>query len=203
MNFLPKMVQLRTTESLETFSEIYSKASGLPIPDSYLHNPNNMVFGIYKNQELIGGYILGKDSNFRTIALFAQEDKHDKLYQALESKDLYTEICCFWIKKEVRTKTALNFFIWLSMAYALKRYGTPYVLFGTCSRSLAHLYSVTSKVKFLNEDFINRKSTFIFWGKQQYALSGISEIILYKLKRILGIRKKLIASYDSKDFSAN
>lgn len=190
MNFFPVMQQLQTKESLEKFSNIYSKASGLPIPESYLHHPDNMVFGIYKNQELIGGFILGKSSNFRTVQLFAQEEKHEMLFEQLEQKELYTEICCFWIKKEVRTKTALNFFIWLSMAYALRKYGTEYVLFGTCSRSLAHLYSATSKVKFLSQDFINKKATFIFWAKQRYAISGISEIVLFKLKRILKIAAK-------------
>ena len=190
MKFFPTLLQLQTTASRENFSEIYCKASGLPIPESYLHHPNNRVFGVYKNQELIGGYILGNSSNFRTIALFAQEDKHDMLYEQLEQKELYTEICCFWIKKEVRTKTTLNFFIWLTMAYALKRYGTPYVLFGTCSRSLAQLYSSTSKVKFLSEDIVKRKSTFIFWSKQRYAISGISEIVFHKLKRVLKMAKK-------------
>lgn len=189
MKFFPTLLQLQTTASRENFSEIYCKASGLPIPESYLHHPNNRVFGVYKNQELIGGYILGNGSNFRTIALFAQEDKHDMLYEQLEHKELYTEICCFWIKKEVRTKTTLNFFIWLTMAYALKRYGTPYVIFGTCSRSLAQLYSSTSKVKFLSEDIVKRKSTFIFWSKQRYAISGISEIVFHKLKRVLKMAK--------------
>lgn len=184
------MNQLRTEASREVFSEIYGKASGLPIPESYLHHPNNRVCGVYKNQVLIGGFILGQGSDFRTIELFAKEEKHNTLYQQLEDRALYTEICCFWIKKEVRTKTFLNFFIWLSMAYALKRYGTPYVLFGTCSRSLARLYSTTSKVKFLSEDFINRKPTFIFRGKQSNAISGISEIVFHKLKRILKITNK-------------
>ncbi|MGH1433048.1 MAG: hypothetical protein ACRBG0_01165 [Lewinella sp.] len=190
MNIFPVLLQLRTKESREIFSSIYFKASGLPIPESYLHHPNNRVFGVYKKQELIGGYILGNNSNFRTIALFAQEEKHDMLYEQLESKGVFTEICCFWIKKEVRTQTHFNFFIWLTMAYALRRYGTPYVLFGTCSRSLAQLYSSTSRVKFLSEDVIKRKSTFIFWSKQRYAVSGISEIVFHKLKRVLKIAKK-------------
>ena len=190
MLYVPFMRQLRTNASRELFSEIYCKASGLPIPESYLHHPNNRVFGIYKNQELIGGFILGQGPNFRTIELFAKEEKHDTLYQQLEDLESYTEICCFWIRRKVRTQTSLNFFIWLSMAYALKRYGTACILFGTCSRSLARLYSTTSKVKFLSEDFINKKSTFIFQSRQRYALSGISEIIFHKLKRVLKIARK-------------
>jgi len=190
MKIFPVMRPLRTQKSREIFSDIYFKASGLPIPDNYLHDPNNIVLGIHWNQELIGGFILGKSSHLRTIELFAKEDKHELLYKQLQDKGLFTEICCFWIKKEVRTKTALNFFIWLSMAYALKRYATAHIVFGTCSRSLARLYAVTSKVKFLSQDFINRKPTFIFWGKQRYAISGISEIVFYKLKRVLKIVKK-------------
>ncbi len=188
--YLPVLRQLMTKASRTIFSEIYTKASGLPIPDSYLYDEKNRVFGIYKKEELIGGFILGQGENLRTIELFATQDKHEGLYQALEEKGAFTEICCFWIKRKVRTKTSLNFFIWLSMAYALKRYGSPCIIFGTCSRSLAHLYSVTSKVNFLNEDFIKRKPTFIFWAKYSHAFSGIAEIVFYKLKRTLRIVKK-------------
>lgn len=190
MNFFPVMLQLQTKESREKFSTIYFKAAGLPIPDNYLHHPQNMVFGIYKNQELIGGFILGKSQNFRTIALFAQKERQDLLYDQLEEKGLFTEICCFWIKREMRTKTSLNFFIWFAMAYALKRYGTAYILFGTCSRSLAQLYSTTSKVKFLSQDLIKRKATFIFWSKQSHAFSGIAEIVFSKLKRVFKLAKR-------------
>ncbi len=190
MIYLPVLSQLKTKQALEEFSKIYQKASSLPIPENYLYHPDNLVFGITWKGKLIGGFILGKSSSLRTIELFAKEEKHEDLYQQLNANGQYTEICCFWIKREVRTKTSLNFFIWLSMAYALKRYGTPYVLFGTCSRSLAHLYSVTSKVKFLSQDYINRKSTFIFWARQRHAFSGISEIVFYKLKRVLKITKK-------------
>ncbi|MEL7221488.1 MAG: hypothetical protein AAGJ93_09230 [Bacteroidota bacterium] len=188
--YLPILRQLTTKASRTTFSEIYTKASGLPIPDSYLYDDKNRVFGIYKKGELIGGFILGQGEKLRTIEIFASKNKHEDLYQVLEKKGAFTEICCFWIKRKVRTKTSLNLFIWLSMAYALKRYGSPCIIFGTCSRSLAHLYSVTSKVNFLSEDFIKRKSTFIFWAKYSHAFSGIAEIVLYKLKRTLKIVKK-------------
>lgn len=187
---LPILRQLKTRELRESFSTIYAKASGLPIPENYLHNEKNRVFGIYKKQELIGGFILGQGASLRTIELFANEEKHEALYETLNEKGAFTEICCFWIQRKVRTKTSLNFFIWLAMAYALKRYGSPYIIFGTCSRSLAHLYSVTSKVKFLSEDFIKRKPTFIFWSKYSHAFSGIAEIVLYKLKRTMRIVKK-------------
>lgn len=190
MNFLPKMKQIKNETELQFFAQIYFKNSGLPIPDEYLYNSNNMVFGIYWNNQLIGGFILGRGHEFRTISLFAKETKQDAIYNQLEDRAKYTEICCFWIMRNVRTNTYLNFFIWLAMTYALKRYGTPYFIFGTCSRSLARLYGQTQKSELINRDFINKKPTFIFQAKRSSCVTGMLEIISFKLKRVIKVSRK-------------
>lgn len=193
MTFLPQMKQIKTKEKLQLFAQVYKKCSGLPIPDAYLYNPDNHVFGIYWKKQLIGGFILGRGPEFRTIEIFAKEDKHRKVYDQLEEKSDYTEICCFWIQRKFRTKTSLNLFVWLAMTYALKRYGTKYFLFGTCSRSLARLYGQTEKSMMIHRDFINKKPTFIFWAKRSSCVTGMLEIISFKLSRMLRISKKSAA----------
>lgn len=190
MNFLPQLRQIKTTDERCNFAKIYLKCSGLPIPDSYLYHPNNRIFGIYWNRTLIGGFILGNGPEFRTIALFAQPEQQPEIYNELEERSSYTEICCFWIKREYRAKTALNIFVWLSMTYALKFYGTTYFLFGTCSRSLAQLYGQTPKSILIHEDRVNKKQTFIFWAKRSSCITGMLEIIGYKLRRVFQISRK-------------
>lgn len=190
MNFLPQLRQIETTNERRNFAEVYLKSSGLPIPDSYLYHANNRIFGIYWKQTLIGGFILGNGPDFRTIALFAQPEEQPEIYEGLEERSSYTEICCFWIKREYRTKTALNIFVWLSMTYALKFYGTTYFLFGTCSRSLAQLYGQTSKSILIHEDVVKKKQTFIFWAKRSSCVAGMLEIIGYKLRRTFKITRQ-------------
>lgn len=193
MDFIPQMKQIETKENLQNFAQVYKNCSGLPIPSAYLYNPNNHVFGIYWKKNLIGGFILGRGSEFRTIEIFAKQEKQAGVYNQLEDISRYTEICCFWIQRKFRTKNILNLFIWLAMTYALKRYGTKYFLFGTCSRSLARLYGQTEKSIMIHRDFINKKPTFIFWAKRSSCVTGMLEIISFKLSRMLKLSKKSTA----------
>ncbi len=185
---LPKLKLIENQKELSFFGKVYFKNSGLPVPEQYLNNPRNRVFGIYYKKEMIGGFILGNGPDFRTIEVFAKEEIHDELYANMQGRANYTEICCFWIKKTYRTKTSINFFIWLSMAYSLKKYGSRYFLFGTCSRALAKLYATTPKSILLHTDRINKKHTFIFWAVRKTCISGILEIVKFKLYRVLNIK---------------
>ena len=183
MNIFPTLRQITTTDKLNEYSEMYFKCSGLPIPMEYMDNESNKVFAIYWRNKLIGGFILGRDVNFRTLAFFAKPEKQENVVAKMEELSEYTEITCFWIAKEFRTKTRMNIFVWLSMTYALRFYGSQYLLFGTCSRSLARLYGQTSKSIQIHRDRINNKSTFIFKAHRSTCVTGMLEIIAHKLKR--------------------
>ncbi len=188
---IPKFRRIQSKSDLQEFATRYGKASGLPIPDSYLYNPNTLVFGIYYAQQLIGGFILGNSAKFRTVDAFASKHKQAEVEQQLGHLEEYTEICCFYIDRKFRTKTSINFFVWLAMTYALQRYGKKYFLFGTCSRSLARLYATTSKSIPVHQDLINGKATFIFKAKRSQSAMGMLEIIAYKFKRTLKLKKRL------------
>lgn len=185
---LPKLKLIETQEELSFFGEVYFRNSGLPVPEQYLANNRNKVFGIYLKGEMIGGFILGNGPDYRTIEVFAKEELHVQLYDQMFARDQYTEICCFWIKKAYRTKTGINFFIWLSMAFSLKKYGSKYILFGTCSRALAKLYATTPKSILFHTDRINKKHTFIFQAVRKTCITGILEIVKFKLYRVLNIK---------------
>ena len=186
----PKFRRLRSKTDLQEFSNHYCQASGLPIPQSYLQNPINNVFGIYFNKQLIGGFILGNSTAFRTLDFFATKTNRPKVQQKLGQLESYTEICCFYIDREFRTKTRFNFFVWLAMTYALKRYGKKYFLFGTCSRSLARLYATTPKSIPIHEDIMEGKATFIFKARRNTCVLGMLEIITYKFRRRLKLNKQ-------------
>lgn len=186
----PKFRRLRSKTDLQEFSNHYCHASGLPIPKSYLQNPINYVFGIYLNKQLIGGFILGNSTAFRTLDFFASKRNQPTIQQQLGQLEAYTEICCFFIDREFRTNTRFNFFVWLTMTYALKRYGKKYFLFGTCSRSLARLYAKTPKSIPIHEDFIDGKATFIFKARRNKCVHGMLEIMAYKFRRRLKLIKQ-------------
>ena len=183
MNLIPTLRQITNKDQLNAYSDMYFKCSGLPIPKEYLMNPVNRVFAIFWKGNLIGGFILGRDINFRTIQFFAKEHKQESVISQLGDLTEFTEICCFWIQRKYRTNTFLNIFVWLSMTYALRMYGTKYLLFGTCSRSLARLYGQTSKSIQIHRDRINDKATFIFRAHRSTCVTGMLEIISHKLKR--------------------
>jgi len=187
---LPQLKLIKERKELQDFSNFYGKASGLPVPMSFLQNCDNNVFGIYYKGQLIGGYILGNGPSFRTVAYFAKDSEQPNVKEELGDLSMYTEICCFWIEKSMRVKSKVNFFTWLAMTYSLKMYGNKYFLFGTCSRSLARLYGQTPKSILIHKDRVNRKSTFIFKAKRSTCVLGMFEIIIHKLRRTASLSKR-------------
>ena len=196
MKTLPRLRRLTSTPDYQAFAQKYEQCSKLPVPQDYLEA--NHVFGIYLKNYLIGGFILGCGAPLRTVRFFAQADKQDQIYQQLGAPNTFTEICCFWIDSGYRKKTTINYFIWISMAYALKRYGTANIIFGTNSSRLAALYSTTKRSIFLHQDRINRKSTYIFTAARRGCVKGILEIVYFKFKRKLQLEKTRQMSYDTR-----
>ena len=132
MSLLPQFKKLTTTEDLATFSATYARCSGLPIPQSYL--AKSRVYAFFSQGNMIGGFILGQGPEYRTIKLFANAQSQASLYDLLEEKGKATELCCFWIARSSRTKTMINLYIWMCMAYALRFRSESVLLFGTILR---------------------------------------------------------------------
>ena len=191
MSVLPKFKKLTTTQDLADFSATYARCSGLPIPEAYL--ANNQVYAFFSRDEMIGGFILGQGPKYRTIKLFANTPSQETLYSTLSQKGKATELCCFWIARSSRTKTAINVYIWMCMAYVLRFRSQRVLLFGTNSHGLAKLYSTTPHSVLINSEEVNDKTCYIFLAKSNVALRGISEIVAKKLKRVFKIKKRRTA----------
>ena len=139
---------------------------------------------------MLGGFILGHGASLRTLEVFAQDNARDHLNKDLGDLRDFTEITCFWINPKHRINTGFNTFIWLSLAYCLKRFGAAKILFGTCSTSLAKLYGVTPKSKLIHQDLIKDRNTYIFQSERKTCLQRFFEILRFKFSRTAKIRRQ-------------
>ncbi len=191
---IPALKKLTNPAELSQYGATYFQCSGLPIPPAYLQSTSNRVYGIYYNRQMIGGFILGKGATLRTLEVFAQPDARQRLYQELGVTSECTEITCFWIAPQFRRNTMLNTFVWLCLGFTLSRFGAPNVIFGTCSASLAKLYSTTPKAILIHQDRMNGKNTFIFRGDRQVSVRAFADILRHKWARLIQIQSRRISA---------
>ncbi len=200
MLHLPKFTRISHSNEIDAFACAYFQCSGFNVNRNYFET--NQVFAIYLQERMIGGFVLGAGATLRTIEVFSGDAHRPALYQQVRKTATPTELCCFWIDPTIRTKTRLNFFVWLCVAYALWFYGTPMLIFGTNSVRLAALYSATPKCRLIHGDFVNNKQTFIFTGPRKDCLVGVAQILYYKMKRLAKIAgkrgKRMTASVSGK-----
>ena len=182
MLHFPAFRKIQTTPELDAFASAYFQFSGFQVPRSYYEN--NLVFGVWWREQLIGGFVLGAGTRLRTLEVFAGAEHRDTLYRHVEQAEPHTEMCCFWMNPVFQQKTVLNFFVWLCVAYALRVFGTRQLIFGTNSARLAALYGATPKCLLLHSDVVNHKRTFIFTGPRKDCLLGVAQILWYKIKRL-------------------
>lgn len=180
---LPRLRQINTVSDRKKFSQQYTTCSGLPVPDSYLFAETSLVFGFFVNGQLTGGFILGNGRELRTVTLFAQPKNQAGVYHKMGQDKHYTEVCCLWMSHAYRKNTRVNILNWISLAWAIKKYALPNVLFGTCSSGLARLYNTCKKAELIARDRVNDRSTYIFRGEKRNAVKAFANIIMGKLKR--------------------
>lgn len=187
---VPQIKRLQSRNDLQQYASTYFDCSGLPVPAEYISSPGNRVYGVFFKKKMIGGFILGQGTSMRTLEVFAQAEARLNLYRSIGPVSDFTEITCFWIDPAYRKNTVLNTYTWLALAFCLRRFGTPKILFGTCSSSLARLYGVTPKSELIHRDRINGKRTYIFQSERSVSLQGFIEILRFKLSRTARIRKQ-------------
>ncbi len=188
MFYLPKFKKINTAQELDVFAATYTLCSGFDVPRGYYEN--NQVFAIYWKSRMMGGFVLGTGSVLRTLEVFIGDESRESMYQRVNASVAHTEMCCFWIDPSTRKKTWLNFFVWFCVAFALRVYGNPQLIFGTNSVRLAALYAASPKCELIHQDFRNQKQTFVFTGPRRHCLLGVAQILVYKLKRVIHILGK-------------
>ncbi len=192
MFYFPIFRKINTPQELDVFAETYTRCSGFNVPHDYYES--NQVFGIWWQSRMVGGFVLGAGDRLRTLEVFAGPESRTALYEHVQQAMLHTEMCCFWMTPAFHKKIWLNFFIWFCVAYALRVYGAPQLIFGTNSARLAALYSAAAKCQLLHADEINAKQTFIFTGPRRDCLLGVAQILGYKIRRMIrmsGTNKKV------------
>lgn len=187
---IPHFKRLNNKAQLDHYANTYFQCSGLPVPTTYLHSPTNRVYGVFYKKQMIGGFILGNGQTLRTLEIFAQPAARGCLYGKMGDVKAFTEITCFWIAPQFRRSTSINTFVWLSLAFLLRCVGKEKILFGTCSASLAKLYSVTPRSVLLHRDEINGKRTFVYQSERKVSLQGFLDVLCYKWGRQVRIRRE-------------
>ncbi len=165
---------------LEYYRKAYLRIGNSFIPDAYLFN--NSVYGFYRKDQMIAGFIIGTSAPFRTIQLFAPVESHERLYSFLNNGIDVCEVCCFWHEKEVNSPY-VNAYIWFNMAHKVNIAKRKFFLGGTYVKGLANLYGAPSNAHLISEEVVEGRPAWIFIAWRKYALLSAIQVLTYKLRR--------------------
>lgn len=179
---------LKRERDLSEYADCYLKLTGYPIP--YLYLKNNLVYGFYKSERLVAGFIIGIKPPFRTIELFAPPDSRERLMEFINHGKTVCEVCCFWAFQKERNFID-NAFIWFSMSQKVRVKGKKFFLGGTYAKGLANLYAYPHFASLISYGRINNKEAWICIAWRKYALISAIEVLLYKFGRIIHKAVKL------------
>lgn len=175
-------VQLLTLENdLLLYADNYKQITSNEIPISYLKN--NLVYGFYKNHQLVAGFVVGIQAPFRTIQLFAPSDKHQELMQFMNDGKEVCEVCCFWEYKEQVT-IGDNAFIWFNMSQKVNVSGKKFFLGGTVVKGLANLYGYPTYAHLISKGEVNSKMAYVFIAWRKYAVISAVQVMAYKTLKL-------------------
>jgi hypothetical protein len=188
----------------QIFKERYESASGLLLPESYLHA--NQVFGLVRNNLIIGGFILGTTQPLRTYLVFANETNWPVINSQIGQIAL-CEICCLWLARKYWNWLTTSF-LWFNAARIVSRRKEDMVVFGTISKGNMILYRSTLHAQLIHHDLVDihgsKKSSWIYgipvkwffidinWGLAlrfyHHILKSVNKAGSRHLRKQLGIR---------------
>jgi hypothetical protein len=146
----------------QNFKASYESASGLLLPDHYLNT--NQVFGLVKNETIIGGFILGTTHPLRTYTVFADEMNWPVINSRLAQFSL-CEICCLWLARKYWNWVTTSI-LWFNAARIVSRCKEDMVVFGTISKGNMILYGSTLHARLIHCDEVDihgsKKSSWIY-----------------------------------------
>jgi hypothetical protein len=168
---------------LKEFREKYISVSGLNVPEDFLKT--RAVYAAYNfRNKMCGGFVLGNQSPYRTIEVFAGEQNKKKLYDYIDGTS-YCELNCLWLSVKYR-KGILCYWFWILFALKVSMQRESMLIYGTIARSLADIYGYPRKSKLLHTEhlpFNNRiRPSWIFIGARTDFFVGVLETFIYKFK---------------------
>lgn len=185
------VIQLTKEYDLQQYRLNYFKLTNVSIPDDYLKR--NKVYGFYNSKELIGGFVIGISSPFRTIELFANPVLHDNLNKFLNDGKKVCEVCCFWHVKGISFINSM--FIWFTMAQKVNEKDKHFFLGGTNVFGLANIYAYPKYAHLISESDVNSKPAWIFIAWKKYSFISAIHVMGYKITKI--IKAKLHIKYNT------
>lgn len=182
MLFTTRIISDRDT--LFHFQHKYKIVSGLDIPKSYLLT--RKVYGVYQRDVLIGGFIIGDLTPFRTLKVFASEEAGSELISKF-NRIKCIELTCVWGEKS-KMNAFLGSLYWLEIGRIIQMQKAEMVLFGTNKEGLKkNIYDLLIKTRIVSNEHINGINNYVYISVRKYMLLaillGIPQRILYKLKK--------------------
>lgn len=117
------------------FRDAYAAASGYEVPLEYLSS--QQVFGCVRDDRLVGGFVLGTQTPFRTLNRIPEPARSEVAAQ-LDLDDTL-ELACLWLAPELR-KGRHSVRFWLLFARAVTAQPRRAVVMGTEAAGLRRLY---------------------------------------------------------------
>jgi hypothetical protein len=168
---------------LREFKQRYISVSGLNVPEEFLRTRSVYAAFNTKNK-MCGGFVLGNETPYRTIEVFAGQQDRQKLYDYIKN-DSYCELNCLWLSVKYR-KGILCYWFWI--LFALKVGGQPEskLIYGTITKPLADIYGYPRKSRLLHSEELpwdnKTRTSWIFVGDRKDFFVGVLETFIYKFK---------------------
>ena len=126
---------LTSDDSLRAFAVAYESNGGFRTPMEYLQASE--VYGCFRNEAMIGGFVINETDDLRALQDMPQEDV-DAIRRRFAGRRPY-EIMCLWMIPEVRGEPA-GTLIWLmSVSHCVRRSRRPLVM-STVHEKIYRLY---------------------------------------------------------------
>jgi hypothetical protein len=127
--------RLTSDDSLRAFAVAYESNGGFRTPIEYLQASE--VYGCFRDEVMIGGFVINETDNLRALQDMPQEDV-DAIRRRFAGRRPY-EIMCLWMIPEVRGEPA-GTLIWLmSVSHCVRRSRRPLVM-STVHEKIYRLY---------------------------------------------------------------
>jgi len=167
-------------KELFLFKYKYERKSGLKLPLRYLKKAKAYSFVV--DGQIVGGFILNSNLPLRTADIFVSEESKNNNLEKL-NKEIFCEVCCFWMDRKFQKEPFYNSKFWLQMAKETEKQDKRYILYGTNSKGLANMYGYPKKSLLFHNDKVDGKETFIFLSRRDEFYEGVKEILYSRLNK--------------------
>ncbi|MFM1895410.1 MAG: hypothetical protein RLZZ385_484 [Pseudomonadota bacterium] len=131
--------------SVDFFLEKFKNYVGIKLPLEYAIN--NQVVGIFLHDQLVGGYILATQPQFRSLTFVPDKVKSNSSFFRKEKIDMM-EVNGLWIGPQVKT-AKLQFLVWMHLMLDILKKRKSYILLMSDARNknIDYIHSLTMPIR--------------------------------------------------------